>query len=196
MNYGRLVLATVGGMVGYFVAGSAIFVLAPQMVNEFQKHSAIYRSQEGQMAAMPAGMAAMLVAILVVAVLYTMVYQRGSGVGQGARFGALIGLFVVCAFVLHNYMLLNIGLRLTLMQAVALAQGPAELADLRQVAIFRTSGAQRLTAVFDLAAIREGKAADPRILANDVVIIETSRGRKFLRGLRDAIPLFQMLLFF
>jgi len=84
----------------------------------------------------------------------------------------------------------------TLMQAVALAQGPAELADLHQVAIFRTSGAQRLTAVFDLAAIREGKAADPRILANDLVIVETSRGRKFLRGLREAIPLFQMLLFF
>jgi polysaccharide export outer membrane protein len=84
----------------------------------------------------------------------------------------------------------------TLMQAVALAQGPAELADLRQVAIFRTSGAQRLTAVFDLAAIRSGKAADPRVLANDVVIVETSRGRKFLRGLREAIPLFQMLLFF
>jgi polysaccharide export outer membrane protein len=84
----------------------------------------------------------------------------------------------------------------TLMQAVALAQGPAELADLHQVAIFRTSGAQRLTAVFDLAAIREGKAADPRMLANDIVIVETSRGRRFLRGLREAIPLFQMLLFF
>lgn len=84
----------------------------------------------------------------------------------------------------------------TLLQAVALAQGPAELADVHQVAIFRTTGAQRLTAVFDLAAIREGKAADPRILANDLVVVETSRGRKFLRGLRDAIPLFQMLLFF
>lgn len=84
----------------------------------------------------------------------------------------------------------------TLMQAVALAQGPGELADLHQVAIFRTSGAQRLTAVFDLAAIREGKAADPRILANDLVIVEQSRGRKFLRGLRDALPIFQMLLFF
>ena len=35
------------------------------------------------------------------------------------RFGALIGVFVVCAFVVHNYMLLNIGLTLTLMQAVA-----------------------------------------------------------------------------
>ena len=119
MNYGRIVLATAGGMVGYFAAGLAIFGLAPQMANEFQKHSAIYRSQEGQMAAMPAGMAAMLVAILVVAVLYTMVYRGGSGVAEGARFGVLIGLFVVCAFVVHNYMLLNIGVTLTAMQAVA-----------------------------------------------------------------------------
>ena len=82
------------------------------------------------------------------------------------------------------------------MQAIALAQGPAELADLHQVAIFRTKGTQRITAVFDLAAIRAGQAADPRLLANDVVIVEASRGRKFLRGLRDAIPLLQMLLFF
>ena len=119
MNYGRIVLATAGGMVGYFAAGLAIFGLAPQMANEFQKHSAIYRSQEGQMAAMPAGMAAMLVAIFILAVLYSMVYQRGSGVAQGARFGVLIGLFVVCAFVVHNYMLLNIGVTLTAMQAVA-----------------------------------------------------------------------------
>ena len=68
---------------------------------------------------MAAGMAALLIAILVVTVLYTMVSQGRSGVAQGARFGALIGLFVVCAFVVHNYMLLNIGLRLTVMQAAA-----------------------------------------------------------------------------
>jgi hypothetical protein len=120
MNLGRIVLATVGGMVAYFAAGFAIFGLAPQMANEFQKYAAVYRSREGQMAAMPAGMAAMLVAIFVLAVLYAMVYQGGrSGVVEGVRFGALIGVFVVCAFVVHNHMLLNIGLTLTLMQAVA-----------------------------------------------------------------------------
>ena len=119
MNYGRIVLATVGGMVAYFVAGFAVFALAPQIANEFQKYSALYRSREAQTAAMPAGMAAMLVAIFVLVVLYTMVYQGGSSVAEGARFGALIGVFVVCAFVVHNYMLLNIGLTLTLMQAVS-----------------------------------------------------------------------------
>lgn len=119
MNLGRIVLATVGGMVAYLAAGGAVFALAPRMTTEFQKHAAIYRSRESQMAAMPAGMAAILVAIFVLAVLYAMLYQGGSGVAEGARFGALIGMFVVCAFVLHNYMLLNIGLTLTLMQAVA-----------------------------------------------------------------------------
>jgi polysaccharide export outer membrane protein len=84
----------------------------------------------------------------------------------------------------------------TLLQAVALARGPGALADLRQVAIFRTSGTQRTAAVFDLTAIREGRAADPRILANDIVIVETSGGRKLLRNLRDAFPLLQLFMFF
>jgi uncharacterized membrane protein len=48
-----------------------------------------------------------------------MVYRGGSGLAEGARFGALIGLFVVCAFVVHNWMTLNTGSTLTLYQAVA-----------------------------------------------------------------------------
>ncbi len=120
MNYGRLALAAIGGIVAYFATGGLIFGLVPQMVSEFEKHSAIYRPREGgDPGPMAAGMVALLVAIVLVTVLYTMLSHGGSGVAQGARFGALIGLFVVCAFVMHNYMLLNIGLRLTLMQAAA-----------------------------------------------------------------------------
>jgi hypothetical protein len=37
----------------------------------------------------------------------------------GTGFGALIGVFSVCAFVIHNYVNLNIGLKLTLEQAPA-----------------------------------------------------------------------------
>jgi hypothetical protein len=51
---------------------------------------------------MPAGMAAMFVATLVLAVIYAMLYQGGSGFAEGARFGTLIGVFAVCAFVVHN----------------------------------------------------------------------------------------------
>ena len=119
MNYGRIALASVCGIVAYFVVGTGIFFLVPQMINEGLKHSAVFRPREGQMAGMPAIMAATLVAILVLAVLYAMVYRGGSGLAGGARFGALIGVFVVCAFVVHNYVNLNISLTLALMQAGA-----------------------------------------------------------------------------
>jgi hypothetical protein len=68
---------------------------------------------------MPIGLAATFLAILIVAIIFAMIHQGGSGIAGGARFGALIGLFVVCGFVLHNYVNLNIGLKLALGQAVA-----------------------------------------------------------------------------
>ena len=119
MNYGRIALAAVGGTVAYFVAGFAMFFLVPQMMDEARKYSSLFRSQEEQMARMPAIMAAILVAIFVLAVLYALAYRGGPGLAQGARFGALIGVFVVCAFVIHNYVNLNFGLTLMLMQAAA-----------------------------------------------------------------------------
>jgi len=59
------------------------------------------------------------VAMVVLAVLYAMLYRGGSGFVEGAQFGALIGLFVVCAFVLHNYLMLNIGGMLAFQQSIA-----------------------------------------------------------------------------
>ena len=77
----------------------------------------------------------------------------------------------------------------TLMQAVALAKGPdPNLANTREVAIFRNSGTQRTAAIFDLSAIRSGKAVDPPVYANDVIVVETSGGRRFLRDLAPFIP--------
>ena len=40
-------------------------------------------------------------------------------VGLAAGFGALIGIFVVCVFAIHNYVNLNIGVKLTVYQSVA-----------------------------------------------------------------------------
>jgi polysaccharide export outer membrane protein len=74
----------------------------------------------------------------------------------------------------------------TLMQAIALARGPdTNLADISQVAIFRSSGEQRTAAMFDLKAIRAGKMADPQVYANDVIVVETSGTRRFLRDLAN-----------
>jgi hypothetical protein len=61
----------------------------------------------------------MFVAMVVLAVIYSMLYRGGSGMSEGARFGALIGVFAICSFVIHNYVNLNIGLKLTIQQSVA-----------------------------------------------------------------------------
>src|ERR1700677_151595 len=108
MNWGRVVLAALGGFLAYFVMGGLLFALFPTLKNEFLKYPAVYRSQEGIKSAMPAGMAAMFVAILALAVLYAMIYRGGSGLVAGAQFGALIGIFVIGAFVVHNHVNLNI----------------------------------------------------------------------------------------
>jgi hypothetical protein len=119
MNYTSIGLAALGGFVAYFATGGLIFVAAPWMKNEFLKYPSVYRSKDEMNSRMPIGMAAYLVAIVVLAVIYAMLYQGGPGYMEGARFGALIGLFVVCAFVLHNHLLLNIGGKLTFQQSVA-----------------------------------------------------------------------------
>jgi len=119
MNFLRIVLAAIGGLVAYFVVGGLGFVLIPPLKTEFLKFPAVYRDHDGQMSHMPVGMAAIFLSMLALAVLYALMYQGGSGLAEGARFGALIGVFVIGAFVLHNYVNLNIGLKLTLEQAVA-----------------------------------------------------------------------------
>jgi hypothetical protein len=91
----------------------------PQLRRQFSKYPAVYRNQEGIKRVMPFGMAAVFVAMLALAVLYAMLYQGASPLAEGARFGALIGLYSVCSFVVHNYVNPNIGLRLTLLQAGA-----------------------------------------------------------------------------
>jgi hypothetical protein len=123
MNLLRLILASFGGFAAYFVLGGLIFSLIPSLKSEFLKYPNIYRDQQGQMSHMPLGMAAMFLSMLVLAVLYAQMYQGGASLGsglmEGARFGALIGLFAIGSFVLHNYVNLQIGLALTVQSAVA-----------------------------------------------------------------------------
>jgi len=78
--------------------------------------------------------------------------------------------------------------RTTLLQAVAMAEGPAPTADVESVAVFRTVQGQRMVAVFDLSAIRDGSAEDPTILGDDVVVVDTSRLNSALREAVAALP--------
>jgi hypothetical protein len=119
MNTMRVVLAALGAFVAYFVAGGVMFVTMPWMKKEFKKYPAVYRSHEAIMSVMPAGMAAMFVSMVVLAVLYAMTYRGGAGVVEGARFGAMIGVFAMGAFTVHNFVNLNIGWKLTVEQSLA-----------------------------------------------------------------------------
>src|SRR6185295_20072414 len=102
MNYLRLGLAALGGTVASFAFGFLLFGLVPALMNEARKYPAVFRPKEEMMKVMPIGFVANFMAILVVAIIFAMIHQGGSGTAEGARFGVLIGLFVVCGFVLHN----------------------------------------------------------------------------------------------
>jgi uncharacterized membrane protein YidH (DUF202 family) len=119
MNLPRIALASIAAFFTYFAVGGLVFGLLPWMRNEFLKYPNIYRTQEGIKSTMPIGMAFMFLAIVVLAVLYAMLYQGGSGVTEGARFGALIGVFAIGSFVVHNYVNLQIGIKLTVQQGIA-----------------------------------------------------------------------------
>jgi hypothetical protein len=119
MNYSSLGLAALGGTVASFAFGFLVFWLVPALIKEAHKYPAVIRPKEEMMTVMPIGLVGTFLSILVVAIIFAMIHQGGSGTAEGARFGVLIGIFVVCAFVLHNYVNLNIGLKLALGQAVA-----------------------------------------------------------------------------
>jgi polysaccharide export outer membrane protein len=77
----------------------------------------------------------------------------------------------------------------TLLQAIAMAQGPVREANEKQVAIFRTVNDRRAVALFDLTAIRQGKAEDPLVYGNDVVVVERSGAKSILNDIRGIVPI-------
>lgn len=76
----------------------------------------------------------------------------------------------------------------SLLQAVAMAEGPTAVADLTKVAVFRTIDGQRQVALFDLAAIRQGRAEDPAVRGDDLIVVDTSRLSSNLSRLVLALP--------
>ena len=78
---------------------------------------------------------------------------------------------------------------LSLMQAIALAQGPNEDANPHRVAIFRTIGGKRQAAAFDLVAIRRGQSQDPPVYPGDIVVVDGSSNKALQKKLLQSIPL-------
>lgn len=78
--------------------------------------------------------------------------------------------------------------RIGLLQAVAIAKGPTRLANVKQVVVVRQADGDRKAAMFDLSAIRKGKAPDPEILQGDTIIVGLSRAKAVLGGALLALP--------
>jgi polysaccharide biosynthesis/export protein len=86
--------------------------------------------------------------------------------------------------------------KVSLLQAVALAQGLSTVADPSGVLVFRTVNDKRLVARFDLNQVRSGKIDDPFLQAGDIVMVDESKARTTLRDITSAVPLtglFQLL---
>lgn len=118
MNYSRIALAALGAMVAYLALGFLLLAILP-LEGEIRRYAAVYRPAEAMGTVAPVGMAALLLAMLALATLYSFVHRDGPALAQGLHFGVLVGVFAAGSFVMHNYVSLNIGLRLALLQALA-----------------------------------------------------------------------------
>jgi polysaccharide export outer membrane protein len=84
--------------------------------------------------------------------------------------------------------------RMTLMRAIATAEGTTEFAKKAEVVVFRTVGGKEYAGLYDLGAIQRGNYADPEIFANDVVSVGDSAARRRFRDILTASPLLAPLI--
>src|ERR1051326_3655627 len=106
----HILLAGLGATVVYFLLGFVLFALTP-LADEYRRFPAIYRTPESMKRVAPAGMLGMLLSIIALAWLYGLMIHTQPPVIEGLRFGALVAVFALGSFVIHNHVNLNIGLR-------------------------------------------------------------------------------------
>lgn len=68
--------------------------------------------------------------------------------------------------------------RMTLMRAIARAQGVSDVAREDLVLVFRRVNGRDIVGLYDLRAIQRGLYEDPEVFANDVVQVDESRARR------------------
>lgn len=84
----------------------------------------------------------------------------------------------------------------TLLQALALAKGPTQVALLSDVIVFRTINGQQAGGRFDLNQIRRGQAADPQVLPGDKIEVISSRAKATFRDVLAALPALNTFILF
>lgn len=79
--------------------------------------------------------------------------------------------------------------RMTLLRAIARAEGTDEYSDLEDVVVFRTVAGQRLAALYDVEGIRRGAYPDPEIYPNDVIMVADNSSRRLFKDLLTTFSL-------
>ncbi|MBH9538429.1 polysaccharide biosynthesis/export family protein [Novosphingopyxis sp. YJ-S2-01] len=87
------------------------------------------------------------------------------------------------------------GNSLTLIQAIAAANGTNELANPHRVAVYRVIDGRQVAAAFDLESIRDGEEKNPQIYAGDTIIVDGSGLKQAQRDILQSLPLASTLLF-
>jgi hypothetical protein len=115
MNYPRLAIAAVVGLIVYFGWG---YLIEGWLIRDhFIPSQSVYRDISTMQKYMPLGLLASLLAICVMAMIYAKVSAGPgavSGLGSGAFFGLLFGIFAACIHPISNFVTMNIDTRLGL----------------------------------------------------------------------------------
>lgn len=69
----------------------------------------------------------------------------------------------------------------TVLQAIAMGEGLAPLADSTKIVLFRRSGEQTKAYNLNLDAIRNGKVRDPYVRGDDLIVVHRSDSRYWMR---------------
>lgn len=77
---------------------------------------------------------------------------------------------------------------MTLMKAIARAEGWTEFSKKREIVIFRNVSGKRYAALYDARAIERGNYSDPRVYPNDTIIIGDSQARRDLKNIYGIAP--------
>jgi polysaccharide export outer membrane protein len=85
---------------------------------------------------------------------------------------------------------------ISLVQAIALAEGTTDLANPKRVIVFRTVGGQKQAAGYNLEEIRRGNADDPKLFGNDVVVVDGSQLASGYREFLRSVPLLNLFVLY
>ena|ERR1700688_1145354 len=116
MNWLRAFLAALAATIAYYALG---FASGPLLAASFQSSAGALRARDDILSYMPFGLAGTLVAMLVLAVLYASPTRSGSAVAHGARLGLAIGVLLLCAGTIHEFVIFNVGVGFVVVEGVS-----------------------------------------------------------------------------